>query len=150
MSRPLKKRNVAFNPKVTLFTPSGVPRCRMDTVILGTDEIEALRLTDLEGMYQGEAAETMGISRQTLGNILCSAHRKVSEALTQGKAIRIGAMSTPGNRSSHPESPGGCARKTGNGCQQDDEGDCGSKSGDGCGSGTGGDCGHGPDHGCRK
>jgi uncharacterized protein len=53
------------------------------------DEFEALRLADLEGRYQEQAAERMGVSRSTFGRIVDSAHRKVAEALIAGKALRI-------------------------------------------------------------
>lgn len=150
MPRPTKKRKIAFDPQVTLFMPSGVRRCRMETVVLGTDEIEALRLTDLEGMYQGQAAEAMGISRQTLGNILCSARRKASEALTQGKAIQIGSGSSPVDMVSLSDYTKGCGRKSGSICQEPGGGSCSGKPGDGCGTVAGGGCGHGDEHGCRK
>lgn len=58
-------------------------------VILTLDEFEALRLADLEGLYQEEAAQRMGVSRPTFGRILGVAHRKVAEALILGKALRI-------------------------------------------------------------
>ena len=61
----------------------------LESVELAADELEAIRLTDLEGMYQEQAAEQMGVSRQTLGNILKRAHQKVAEALVLGKAIGI-------------------------------------------------------------
>lgn len=158
MSRPPKKRIVSFDPEVTLFIPSGVPRCRMETVIFGTDEIEALRLTDLEGMYQGQAADAMGISRQTLGNILCSARRKASEALTQGKAIRIAAGSNHEGSCFHLDSPGVCTRKPGDGCLQNSGSGCNQPEGSGgnsqsandCGRRPGAGCGHGAENGCRN
>jgi transposase-like protein len=53
------------------------------------DEYEALRLVDLEGLQQQEAAERMKVSRATCARILEEAHRKVADALTTGKAIRI-------------------------------------------------------------
>ena len=53
------------------------------------DEFEALRLADLEGQYQEQAAERMGVSRSTFGRILDSAHHKVAEVLIEGKALRI-------------------------------------------------------------
>jgi len=53
------------------------------------DEFEAIRLTDLEGLYQADAAEKMNISRQTLGRILESAHKKIADALVHGKALLI-------------------------------------------------------------
>jgi predicted DNA-binding protein (UPF0251 family) len=61
----------------------------LEEVALGLDELEALRLADLEGLYHAAAASQMGISRQTFGTIIASAHRKVAEALLEGKALRI-------------------------------------------------------------
>ncbi len=61
----------------------------LDEEILGLDEMEAIRLADSEGLYQADAAEKMGVSRQTFGNILKTAHRKIAEALIKGKAIKL-------------------------------------------------------------
>lgn len=58
-------------------------------VELAPDELEAVRLTDLEGMYQEQAAEQMRVSRQTLGNILKRARRKIAGALIEGQAIQL-------------------------------------------------------------
>lgn len=69
----------------------------LEAVELAADELEAIRLTDLEGLYQEQAAEQMGVSRQTLGNILKRAHKKVAEALVQGKAIGIEEQPEGGN-----------------------------------------------------
>ena len=63
--------------------------CALEEIELALDEVEAMRLTDVDGLYQADAAEKMGISRQTIGNILNSAHRKVADALLNGKALRI-------------------------------------------------------------
>lgn len=56
---------------------------------MALDELEAVRLADLEGLYQEQAAARMGVSRPTFGRILMSAHRKVAEALVAGKMLRI-------------------------------------------------------------
>jgi rubrerythrin len=56
---------------------------------MSLDELEALRLAHLEGLYQEEAAARMGVSRATLGNILASAHRKAADMLVHGKMIVI-------------------------------------------------------------
>ena len=61
----------------------------LEQVQLSLDELEALRLADLEGQYQADAAELMGVSRQTFGRIIATAHRKVAEALLSGKEIVI-------------------------------------------------------------
>lgn len=56
---------------------------------LGFDEFEALRLTDFLGYSQKEAAESMGISQQTLSRILRSARRTLSEGVVLGLLINI-------------------------------------------------------------
>jgi uncharacterized protein len=61
----------------------------LDEVVLTLDEFEALRLADLEQLYQEQAADLMAVSRTTLSRILDAAHRKVADALVHGKALRI-------------------------------------------------------------
>jgi predicted DNA-binding protein (UPF0251 family)/predicted Fe-Mo cluster-binding NifX family protein len=69
--------------------PAGIPACELEEVILGLDEAEALRLADLQGLYQEAAARSMGVSRQTFGRIVESARRKVADAILNGKALRL-------------------------------------------------------------
>ena len=90
MPRPLKRRRVNCVPAASYFKPVGIPLRELEEIVLGLDELEAMRLTDLGGLYQLDAAEKMGVSRQTIGNILNSAHRKLADALLNGKALRIG------------------------------------------------------------
>jgi predicted DNA-binding protein (UPF0251 family) len=82
-------RRIAGVPEVTLFKPSGVPASVIEHVILNFDEVEALRLADLDGLYQEQAAERMSISRPTFARIIERARRKVADALVNGKAIRM-------------------------------------------------------------
>jgi predicted DNA-binding protein (UPF0251 family) len=89
MTRPFKNRKISNPFEVTYFKPRGIPLKVLDEVCLGVDEMEAIRLADKEGMYQADSAEKMGVSRQTFGNIIKSAHAKLAEALIEGKAIRI-------------------------------------------------------------
>ena len=89
MARPRNCRRVEILPNVNYFKPRGIPISALQEVILTVDELEALRLADLDGLYQEEAAERMNVSRQTFGRIIESAHRKVADALIQGKALRI-------------------------------------------------------------
>lgn len=56
-------------------------------ITLARDELEALRLCDLEGLTQEEAGKRMGVSRGTVQRILSSARKKVALALTSGMAI---------------------------------------------------------------
>lgn len=58
-------------------------------VTLTIGELEAIRLTDLQGLYHAEAAKKMNVSRQTLGRILASAHKKIADALVNAKALAI-------------------------------------------------------------
>ena len=89
MPRPLAPRRIAFLPGVTYFKPAGVPLRELEEVALALDELEALRLADLEGMYQEEGARQMGVSRATFARIIESARWKVAHALTSGKALRL-------------------------------------------------------------
>ena len=89
MPRPPKPRNVNGHPAVAVFKPAGMRKCDLREVVLTLDEFEAVRLADFEGLYQDDAAASMGVSRQTFGNIIVEAHRKISDCLVNGKALRI-------------------------------------------------------------
>ncbi len=89
MVRPIKPRRVIFSPNVIYFKPRAVPLSLLKEVDLTVDELEALRLCDLEELNQIKAAKKMGISQSTLARILTSVHKKVAEALIKGKAIKI-------------------------------------------------------------
>ncbi|HHV55237.1 MAG TPA: DUF134 domain-containing protein [Firmicutes bacterium] len=90
MPRPPIRRIVDYVPAVTFFKPAGVPRPNLEEIELSLDELEAIRLKDLEGLEQEEAAARMGVARTTFRRVLVAARAKVAEALVQGKAIRIG------------------------------------------------------------
>jgi len=89
MPRPRIPRYVNFNPAVVYFKPRGVPLRMLEEVVLGADEIEALKLYEVEGLEQRAAAEKMNISQPTFARILDSAYKKIAKALIEGKAIRI-------------------------------------------------------------
>jgi len=89
MPRPLRCRRVCCRPAADYFEPRGTPVTCLDEVTLQLDELEAIRLADLEQMYQEDAAKKMNISRQTFGNIIDSGHRKIADCLVHGKALRI-------------------------------------------------------------
>ena len=61
----------------------------LEVVSLAMEEFEALRLVDLEGLQQEEAAKMMGISRRAFWEDIQNARSKVALALTEGKAIEI-------------------------------------------------------------
>jgi predicted DNA-binding protein (UPF0251 family) len=89
MSRPWICRRVGREPEAAYFKPRGIPVSRLEEEVLGIDELESLRLADLLGLYQEEAASRMNVSRQTFGRIVESARRKVAGALVNGKALKI-------------------------------------------------------------
>ena len=89
MPRPIKARHVRCKPEANYFKPRGIPVVDLVEVVLLQDELEAIRLADLDEQYQQEAAENMNVSRQTFGNIIRSAHHKIADALVNGKALRI-------------------------------------------------------------
>jgi len=89
MARPRNCRRVGLLPESHYFKPRGIPLSLLEEVILTVDEFEAVRLADLDGLYQEQAAEKMNVSRQTFGRIIESAHKKVAEALVKGKALKI-------------------------------------------------------------
>ncbi|MFA5746562.1 MAG: DUF134 domain-containing protein [Candidatus Paceibacterota bacterium] len=89
MARPRLCRKIKFNPDITYFKPQGVPLRSLEVVELTIEEIEALRLKNIQGLEQTEAAEKMGTSQSTFQRILTSAYQKISDALINGKAISI-------------------------------------------------------------
>jgi predicted DNA-binding protein (UPF0251 family) len=62
---------------------------QLDHVHLQADEFEALRLVDYQGMLQQDAAAVMGVSRQTLANLVKAARLKVTDCLVNGKALMM-------------------------------------------------------------
>ena len=89
MARPRNCRRVSSVPESNYFKPRGIPLSMLEEVVLTVDEFEAVRLADFEGLYQEQAAGKMRVSRPTFGRIVESAHKKVAEALVQGKALKI-------------------------------------------------------------
>lgn len=89
MARPFCCRRIRFAPRIVYYKPRGIPLTSLQEIVLTLDELEAIRLADYEGMYQEEAAQRMNISRPTFGRIIESAHKKIAEAIIQGKALKI-------------------------------------------------------------
>jgi len=61
----------------------------LEIIELTTEEAEALRLRNIEDLEQEEAAKKMNTSQSTFQRILSSAYKKITKALTEGKAIKI-------------------------------------------------------------
>ena len=94
MPRPRKLRILTQPPRQVIYKPAGVPLHRLNQVRMLPEELEALRLADLEGLTQAEAAERMGVSRSTFQRILDRAHRQVALTLVQGHALYIEGTAT--------------------------------------------------------
>ena len=89
MPRPCCLRHIGVSPCAVYFKPAGIPVRLLEEVVLMLDELEALRLADLNGLYQEQAAEKMKISRPTFSRVIEQARRKVADALIHGKALRL-------------------------------------------------------------
>ncbi|MBN1645779.1 DUF134 domain-containing protein [Candidatus Woesearchaeota archaeon] len=89
MPRPKRCRRIGRRPEFNYFKPSGVRRRDLHTIVLETDEYEAIRLKDLEGLDQEGASKRMNVSQPTFHRLIVNARRKISDAIVNGKALRI-------------------------------------------------------------
>jgi len=87
--RPRIPRRIDFEPETTYFKPAGIPLRVLEEVVLSFEEVEALRLKEVEGLSQTESAKKMKISQPTFFRILSTARKKTAEAMIKGKAIKI-------------------------------------------------------------
>ena len=88
MPRPKKCRRIGFVPKYNSYGPVG-SKNNLSPISIQLDELEAIRLKDLEKLDQVDAACLMGVSRQTFQNILESAREKIALSLLNGNTIII-------------------------------------------------------------
>lgn len=86
MGRPKCDCRIGFCPVYESFKPEGG---YLGCVDITPEEIESLRLKNIKGLDQTQAAQKMGISQSTFQRILSSAYKKVSFALIEGKELRI-------------------------------------------------------------
>jgi len=89
MPRPQKPRHLRFKPNVHYFKPQGVPLRMLKEVVLEPDELEALKLHDIDDLEQTQAAEEMKISQSTFARILNRTYKKLAQGIINGKAIKI-------------------------------------------------------------
>ncbi len=73
----------------TVFKPRGVPMSQLETIVLRLDELEAMRLCDLDGHDQEAAGGHMGVSRGTVQRLLQSGRSKLLTALVRSSALMI-------------------------------------------------------------
>jgi predicted DNA-binding protein (UPF0251 family) len=82
-----KPRNCQCKFKGKAFKPTGIPISEIKKISLSRDELEALKLCDVDDLTQEEAGSRMCVSRGTVQRILSAGRKKVAMALTQGGAI---------------------------------------------------------------
>jgi len=87
--RKRKDRNIDADFSEVCFKPCDIEQKDLERVVIFEDEMEAIRLADLESMYQQECSEKMGISRTTFSRLVESARKKIADALLNQKAIRV-------------------------------------------------------------
>jgi len=120
MSRPVIPRQVLHTLPAVTFAPGTGPAAGLGQAGLTLDGLEALRLADLEGLYQEEAARRMGVSRATFARVLAGARRQVADALVNGKALSIsGGVVDPRLSEAWPCPVHGEGRRRGRGCRCD-------------------------------
>ena len=111
MPRPRIPRYVQGRPVAEVFEPNRRPPWGREEAVLSIEGLEAIRLSDYQGLDQATAAGVMNVSRQTFGRILAEARAIVADALVAGKALRIegGHYSLPprGGRRRHRRGRGG-------------------------------------------
>ena len=81
MSRPRAAASSTCRCAPSTSSPQGKLPASAERVSLKFEELEALRLADLEGLSQSEASSGMGVSRHTFGRVLASARKKVALSL---------------------------------------------------------------------
>ncbi len=89
MPRPKLCRKIQFEPNVTFYKPQGIPLKKLKIMELTYEEMEALRLKNIEDLDQNEWAEKMETSRSTFQRILLNAQKKLSTAIINWMAIKI-------------------------------------------------------------
>lgn len=87
--RRKKTRLVGLMPEYVGFTPDGVGVSKLPTIRMTLDEFEVIRLVDLNGASQAEAAAQMGVARATVAGIYEQARHKLAEALVNGRRLVV-------------------------------------------------------------
>jgi predicted DNA-binding protein (UPF0251 family) len=89
MSRPKKARCINCCPIANHFRPTGLRKSSACPVNLETDELEVIKLIDVDGLDQEGTAQKMQVSRVTVQRIYKTARQKIADALINGKIINI-------------------------------------------------------------
>jgi|YelNatPaOPRAMG01_1025707.scaffolds.fasta_scaffold39561_2 predicted DNA-binding protein (UPF0251 family) len=117
MPRPKRCRRVCCEPGYTYFKPQGIPLERLEKRELGLDELEAIRLADMLGLPQAEAARMMNISQPTFSRIVSNGRQKIAECVVRGLALKMKSVESSNSVIDREESmtppKGRCNRRRG-------------------------------------
>jgi predicted DNA-binding protein (UPF0251 family) len=89
MPRPRTRKRICFKPSAVFFKPRGVPLRSLQIVRLSHEELEAMRLKNIENLSQLDCAERMHTSQSTVQRLLASGYEKVTKAIVEGRAIEV-------------------------------------------------------------
>lgn len=89
MNNKRKKRYARRLDAKRHFKPMGVPRSELKTCSISLDEFEAIRLVDLEGLSQIDAATDMQVSRATIQRLLISGRKNIVQAILDNCAFEV-------------------------------------------------------------
>lgn len=90
MPRPKKWRRVCKVPDIKAYGPLNIDADDdLDAVILTVEELETIRLIDLEEMNQVQCAELMEVARSTVQRIYNDARKKIAESIITGKVLKV-------------------------------------------------------------
>jgi predicted DNA-binding protein (UPF0251 family) len=99
--RPRKHRRCRQFDGDRVFKPRSLPMSELEQIRLGLDELEAMRLCDLDGQDQEAAGRHMGVSRGTVQRLLQSGRTKVLRALLESSALVIEKGATDATLPAH-------------------------------------------------
>ena len=88
MPRPKKQRKICLDPNIKCFIPEWT-KDDIETVEIFCDELEAMKLVNLEWLNMKKGGEKMWVSAPTFNRIVSLAHKKVTDAIINGKALAI-------------------------------------------------------------
>ncbi|HRX63943.1 MAG TPA: DUF134 domain-containing protein [Candidatus Absconditabacterales bacterium] len=88
MSRPKKERNICCKHNCRCFYPAGKEDAK-DVVEIFCDELEAMKLINIDGMNMKEGGEKMGVSAPTFNRIANTAYKKVTDAIINNKILAV-------------------------------------------------------------
>lgn len=89
LGRPRRLKRISFEHQINFYKPQGIPLRQLEIIELSIEELEALRLKNVENQDQIDCAKIMKTSQSTFQRILSGAYKKISQALVEGKAIKI-------------------------------------------------------------